>query len=151
MHLEVFYVIWVDCLNVTRVGHPDFYASPSSEDTYSDWHLNPNFELWVEIFCVPTCFHMRIPKLCLSVRTSRKEIRLIHQWKGFHEYYNMETEKFEFLFKKGRNWILLVFWVVLNSWNHLSFVNISPTLVNDTSMERSSRVLYHEKSKIWFY
>ena len=26
------------------------------------------------------------------------------------------------------------------SWNHLNFVNISPTLVIDTSMERSSRV-----------
>ena len=33
------------------------------------------------------------------------------------------------------------FWLVLKSWNHLSFVNISPTLVIDTSMERSSRVL----------
>ena len=31
--------------------------------------------------------------------------------------------------------------------NHLRFVNISPTLVIDTSMERSSRVLHHEKSK----
>ena len=29
--------------------------------------------------------------------------------------------------------------------NHLSFVNISPTLVIDTSMERSSRVLHHGK------
>ena len=27
--------------------------------------------------------------------------------------------------------------------NHHSFVNISPTLVIDTSMERSSRVLHH--------
>ena len=32
--------------------------------------------------------------------------------------------------------------------NHPSFVNISPTLVIDTSMERSSRVLYHEELKI---
>ena len=29
--------------------------------------------------------------------------------------------------------------------NHSSFVNISPTLVIDTSMERSSRVLHHGK------
>ena len=35
--------------------------------------------------------------------------------------------------------------------NHLSFVNISPTLVIDTSMERFSRVLQHEKTKIRFY
>ena len=31
--------------------------------------------------------------------------------------------------------------------NHLSFVNISPTLVIDTSMERSSRVLHHGNPK----
>ena len=33
--------------------------------------------------------------------------------------------------------------------NHLSFVNISPTLVIDTSMERSSRVLHHGNPKMW--
>ena len=32
-------------------------------------------------------------------------------------------------------------WFVTKSWNHLSFVNISPTLVINTSMERSSQVL----------
>ena len=37
------------------------YASPSSRDAYLDRQLTPNFELWVEIFCVPTCFHVRIP------------------------------------------------------------------------------------------
>ena len=35
--------------------------------------------------------------------------------------------------------------------NHHSFVNISPTLVIDTSMERSSRVLQHGNQKIWFF
>ena len=50
------------------------YASPSSGEAYRDRQLTTNFELWVEIFCVPTCFHMRIPKPCLSVRTPRKEI-----------------------------------------------------------------------------
>ena len=38
----------------------------------------------------------------------------------------------------------------MKSWNHLSFVNISPTLVIDISMERSSRVLHHGNPKIWF-
>ena len=33
------------------------------------------------------------------------------------------------------------------SWNHLSFVNISPTLVIDALMERSSRLLYHGNPK----
>ena len=35
--------------------------------------------------------------------------------------------------------------------NHHSFVNISPTLVIDTSMERSSRVLCHGNPKIGFF
>ena len=34
---------------------------------------------------------------------------------------------------------------------HHRFVNISPTLVIDTSMERSSRVLQHGNQKIWFF
>ena len=42
-----------------------------------------------------------------------------------------------FFFKKVQNWI----WFVPKSWNHLSFVNISPTLVIDISMERYSQVL----------
>ena len=43
------------------------------------------------------------------------------------------------------------FWLVLKSWNNLSFVNISPTLVIDTSLERSSRVIQHGNPKIWFF
>ena len=43
------------------------------------------------------------------------------------------------------------FWFVLKSWNNLSFVNISPTLVIDTSMERSSRVIQYGNPKIWFF
>ena len=46
-------------------------------------------------------------------------------------------------------WILV--WLVLKSWNHHSFVNISPTLVIDTKIERSSRVLQHGNSKIWIF
>ena len=101
-------------LKVTNM--PAIYASSSFRDAYSNRQLTPNLELWVEIFCVPTCFHMRIPKSCLSVRTPRKEITLassisilhwllIHQWKGIHEYYTIETQKFEFFFKV-RNWTL---------------------------------------------
>ena len=37
------------------------------------------------------------------------------------------------------------------NWNHLSFVNISPSSVIDTSMEWSSRVLQHGNPKIWFF
>ena len=55
-----------------------FYASPTSGEAYRNRQLTTNFEFWVEIFCVPTCFHVRIPKPCLSVcpsvRTLRKDI-----------------------------------------------------------------------------
>ena len=58
---------------------PDYFhvhASPSSGEAFKDRRLTTNFELWVDFFCVQTCFHMRIPKPCLSVRTPRKEIIL---------------------------------------------------------------------------
>ena len=89
------------------------YASPSSGEAYRDRQLTTNFEFWVEIFCVPTCFHVRIPKPCLSVCLSICP------------------------YPEKRN--------------HHSFVNISPTLVIDTSMERSSRVLHHGNQKIWIF
>ena len=99
----------------------NYYASPTSGEAYRDRRLTTNFELWVEIFCVPTCFHVRIPKPCLSVRLSVcLSVRL-----SICPY----PEK----------------------RNHHSFVNISPTLVIDTSMERSSRVLHHGNPKIWFF
>ena len=95
------------------ISHMDIYASPSSGEAYRDWRLTTNFELWVEIFCVPTCFHKRIPKPCLSVCLSICP------------------------YPEKRN--------------HHTFVNISPTLVIDTSMERSSRVLRHGNPKIGFF
>ena len=85
------------------------YASPTSGEAYRDRRLTTNFEFWVEIFCVPTCFHMRIPKPCLSVCP----------------------------YPEKRN--------------HPDFVDISPTLVINTSMERSSRVLQYENPKFLFF
>ena len=41
-------------------------------------------------------------------------------------------------------------WLLTKSWNHISLVNLSPILVIDTSMERSSWVLHHGNPKIWF-
>ena len=50
------------------------YASLSSGDAYSDRQLTLNIELWDGnfLFCVPTWFHMRIPKSCLSVPREKK-------------------------------------------------------------------------------
>ena len=56
--------------------------------------------------------------------------------------------KIWFFFQKSSKFEL---WLVLKSWNSLSFVNISPTLVIDTSMERSSRVLQSETQKLDFF
>ena len=91
------------------------YASPTSGEAYRDRRLTTNFELWVEFFCVPTCFHKRIPKPCLSLS------------------------------------VCLSICPYPEKRNHHSFVNISPTLVIDTSMERSSRVLRHGHPKIGFF
>ena len=85
------------------------YASPTSGEACRDRQLTTNFEIWVEIFCVPTCFHVRIPKPCLSVCP----------------------------YPEKRN--------------YPGFVNISSTLVIDTSMERFSQVLHHGSPKIKFF
>ena len=60
--------------------------------------------------------------------------------------------KFFQKFWNWRNWILSVPRVsVCREKNRPGFVNISPTLVIDTSTERSSRVLHHGNPKIWFF
>ena len=56
--------------------------------------------------------------------------------------------RFFFFFQKSSKF---EFWLLTKSWNHLIFVNIRPTLVIDTSMERSSRVLHHGNPKIWIF
>ena len=66
--------------------------------------------------------------------------------KGLHEYYIMETQNFEFLKKKKKK--KKSKWNFDLCWNPLSFVNISPTLVIDESMERSLQVLQHGSPKI---
>ena len=60
----------------------------------------------------------------------------------------MGPKKLDFFFQKSSKF---EFWLLTKNWNHLSFVNISPTLVIDTSTERSSRVLQHGNQKIWFF
>ena len=60
----------------------------------------------------------------------------------------METQKFNFFFKKVRN-SNFDFWRRAEITLASSFVNISPTLVIDTSMERFSRVLHHGNPEMW--
>ena len=140
------------------------YASPTSGEAYRNRRLTTNFELWVEIFCVPTCFHVTIPKPCLSVCLSvcpHPEKRYHHSFVNISPTLVIDTSmerssrvlhhgkpKIWFFFQKRSKF---EFWLLTKSWNHLSFVNISPTLVIDTSMERSSRVLQHGNPKIWIF
>ena len=129
-----------------------------------------SFEL--KFFFVPTCFHVRIPKPCLSVCLSvRLSVRLSvcpHPEKRYHHSFvnisptliiDTSMERSSRVLHHGNPKISIFFfqksskfefWLLTKSWNHLSFVNISPTLVIDTSMERSSRVLHHGNPKIWF-
>ena len=122
--------------------------------------LTTNFELWVEIFCVPTCFHVRIPKPCPSV-CPHPEKRYHHSFVNISPTLVIDTSmerssrvlhhgnpKIGFFFSKKFKIRILI---LMKNWNHLSFVNISPTLVIDTSMERFSRVLHHGNPKIWFF
>ena len=59
-------------------------------------------------------------------------------WKPQNLIFFQKSSKFEF-------------WFLTKSWNHPGFVTISPTLVIDTSMGRSSQVLHHGIPKIRFF
>ena len=153
-------------LTVLLIGN---YASPSSGEAYRDRQLTTNFEFWVEIFCVPTCFHMRIPKPCLSVCPSvRPSVHLSVPWEKKSPWLRQYQSYFSNWYINGKSSRVLhhgnpkiwkkiqksskfEFWLVTKSWNHLSFVNISRTLAIDTSMERSLRVLHHAHGKCEFY
>ena len=54
---------------------------------YRDRRLTINFELWVEIFCVPACFHMTIPKPCLSVPRENKSPQLRRYQSNISNWY----------------------------------------------------------------
>ena len=141
---------------------PCHCTSPSSGDAYSDRQLTPNFELWVEIFCVPTVFLWEFQnRVCLSVLPREKKSPLFCQYQSYISEWYINGKVFTsntawkpkyliFISTKVKIEVWLVFWNVLNYWNHPSFVNISPTLVIDTSMERSSRVLQHGNPIFFF-
>ena len=111
---------------------------------------------------------MRIPKPCLSVCPSVclsvcLSICTYPEKRNHHSFVNISptlvidtsmerssrvlhhgNQKIWFFFQKSSKF---EFWLVLKSLNNLSFVNISPTMVIDTSMERSSRVLHDANPK----
>ena len=133
-----------------------YYASPSCGEAYRDRRLTTNFDLWVEFFLCADMFPYEDSKtlfVCpypekrnhpgfvnisptLVIDTSiERSSRVLHHGNPKIWIFFQKSSKFEF-------------WLSMNSWNHHSFVNISPTLVIDTSMERSSRVLQHWNPKM---
>ena len=139
------------------------YASPTSGEAYRDRRLTTNFELWVEIFCVSTCFHMRIPKPCLSVcphPEKRNPLCFVNISSTL--VVDASMERYSRVLHHGnlRIWIFfpksvkLEIWLLTKSWNHLSFVDISLSLVSlviDTSMENFSLLLHYGNPKNWFF
>ena len=130
----------------------NFYPSPSSGEAYRDWRLSTNFDFWIKIFCVPTCFHVRIPKPCLSVCTPRKEITLASSISVLHKslwelYHGNPNINFEFFSKKFEIDEIELCpypeWLYPKKRNRPGLVSISLTLVSDTSMERSLWVQQH--------
>ena len=83
----------------------------------------------------PLSFVNISPTLVLDTSVERSS-RVLHHGNPKIWFFFQKSSKFEF-------------WLMTKSWNHLSFVNISPTLVIDTSMERSSRVLHHGNPEMW--
>ena len=118
------------------------------------------------------CRHVSIwgfqNRVCLSVRPSVCPSVCPHPEKGNPlSFVNISLtividasmERFSRVLHNGNPKIWIFFqksskfeiWLLAKSWNHLSFVDISPTLVIDTSMERSSRVLHHGNPIFFFF
>ena len=117
--------------------------------------------------CPSVCPSVRLsvcPSVCLSVRLSvcpHPEKRYHHSFVNISPTLVIDTSmerssrvlqhgkpKIWFFFQKSSKF---EFWLLTKNWNHLSFVNVSPTLAIYTSMEKSSRVLHHGNPKILFF
>ena len=103
---------------------------------------------------------MRIPKPCLSVcpsvhlSVSREKSPWIRQYQSYISNWYINGKVFMSTtpwkpknLEKNKKSLKFKFWLVTKSWNPPGFVNISPTLVIDASMETSSRVLRHGNKK----
>ena len=106
---------------------------------YFFFQKNSKFEFWLVAKRWNYLSFVNIsPTLVGNWYINGKVLTSTTPWKPKNSIFFQKSSKFEF-------------WLVAKSWNHLSFVNISSTLVIDTSMERSSRVLQHGNPKIWIF
>ena len=116
---------------------------------------------------MPTCFHVRIPKPCLSV-CPYPEKRYHHSFVNISPTLVIDTsmERSSRVLQRGNPKMWKFFKKIeideiefcpypefpyAEKKNRSGFVNISPTLVIDTSTVRSSRELHHGNQKIWFF
>ena len=129
----------------------------SSGDAYKNRQLTPNFELWVEFF---VCRHVSLWGFRIRVcpypekRNHPSFISIIPtlvidtSLESLHEYYSMETQKFDFFLKSSKLNFDLCWRTEITL---ASSISVLRWVVYDTWLERSSRVLQHGNLKIWFY
>ena len=116
-------------LRVLHHGNPKNLNFSQKSSKFEFWLLTKSWNHLSFVNISPT----------LVIDTSMKRSsRVLHHGNPKIRFFFQKSSKFEF-------------WLLTKSWNHLNFVNISPTLVIDTSMERSSWVLHHGNPKIWIF
>ena len=114
---------------VLHHGNPKIWKKIQKSSKFEIWLLTRSWNHLSFVNISPT----------LVIDTSmERSSRVLHHGNPKIGFFFQKSSKFEF-------------WLLTKSWNHLSFVNISPILVIDTSMERSSRVLHHGNPKMGFF
>ena len=84
---------------------------------------------------------------CLFAEISKWKLNFDLCWKADITLAAEKPQNWNFFSKKVEIEFWLVLWLVLKSWNNHSFVNISPTVIIDASMERSTWVLQQRNTK----
>ena len=146
----------------------EFWLSTNSWNHHSFVKISPTLVIDISMERPSRVLHHGNPKIWIFLQKSSKfEFWLSTKSWNHHSFVNISPtlvintsmERSSRVLHHGnpKIWIFFQksskfeFWLLTNSWNHHSFVNISPALVIDTSMERSSRVLHHGNPKIWFF
>ena len=156
------------CLSVRPSVCPSVCPHPEKRYHHSFVNISPTLVIDTSMERSSRVLHHGNPKIWIFVQKSSKfEICLLTKSWNHLSFVNISSTlvidtsmgrfsrvlhhgnpKIEFFFQKSSKF---EFWLLTKSWNHLSFVNISLTIVIDTSMERSWRVLQHGNPKKWFF
>ena len=155
------------CLSVCPSVRPSVCPHPEKRNRLSFVNISPTLVIDTSMERSSRILHHGNPKIWKKIQKSLKiEFWLLTKSWNHRSFVNisptlvidtsMERSSRVLHHGNSKNLIFFLqksskieFWLLTMSWNHLSFVNISPTLVINTSMERSSRVLHHENPKMW--